>query len=298
MPEAHPMDSASAHVTTRLGPHVEQRHLEVGRGYPGGAPVVVTGRDSTLAIDAALGLTPIDHDGFLLSHFHEDHVFGVGSSGLPVFACPLDLPAIHTWEGFERFSGYRNSDWRTMVQVEFSWTASPHAQPLSTERPIDLGGVTITPIHLPGHTPGHCGFLIEPDGVLYLGDIDLSSFGPYYGDAAASLEESIASIEQVRDIEARVYTTFHHRGHFVGRPAFTVALENHRAAIDARHERVLTLLDSGLGDAESMTGRGVVYRVGTSPPWGLEAERRMIAQHLDLATNFACVASCTARDRA
>jgi glyoxylase-like metal-dependent hydrolase (beta-lactamase superfamily II) len=197
----------------------------------------------------------------------------------------LDLPAVRSWEGFEELSGYRSPEWRSLVQVEFSWAAAPHAQVLESDQQIDLGGVAVTPIHLPGHTPGHCGFLIEPDGVLYLGDIDLSSFGPYYGDAAASLEETIASLEQVREIDARIYTTFHHRGHFVGRPAFTAALATHRAVIDARHERVLKLLDSGLTEAKSMTGQGIVYRLGTAPPWGREGERRMIEQHIDLATN-------------
>lgn len=278
MPPVGPADAA----TTRLGPHVEQRHLADQRAYPAGAPLVVTGRDATMAIDASLGVTPLDHDGFLLSHFHEDHVVGVGASELPTLIHELDLPAVQSWEGFCDASGYSSHAWRDLVRDDFSWQPMLQAAPLLADQAIDLGGVTITPLHLPGHTPGHCGFLIEPDGVLYLGDIDLSGFGPYYGDTSASLADTLTSLARVRDIEASVYTTFHHRGHVTGRAAFHQALARHRAAIDVRHDRILTLQEAGHADAASMSGQGVVYRVGTEPAWGFEAEQRMIQQHLDL----------------
>jgi glyoxylase-like metal-dependent hydrolase (beta-lactamase superfamily II) len=41
---------------------------------------------------------------------------------------------------------------------------------------LDLGGRSVTVVHLPGHTAGHCGLLVEPDGFLFLGDIDLTRF--------------------------------------------------------------------------------------------------------------------------
>ena len=35
---------------------------------------------------------------------------------------------------------------------------------------IELGGITLETIHAPGHTPGHCCFLIREEGVLFSGD--------------------------------------------------------------------------------------------------------------------------------
>lgn len=273
-------------IATRLGPHVEQHHHGGPRPYPDGSPIVVTGRDATMALDSALHLTPIDHDGFLLSHFHEDHVVGVADSPRPAFIHESDLPAVQSWDGFAAWSGYTDPAWRDLVHGTFRWQPVEHAQRLDVSQPIDLGGVTITPIHLPGHTPGHCGFLIEPDGVLYLGDIDLSTFGPYYGDVTASLEDTLHSLSQVSEIDASVYTTFHHRGHTVGRTAFLAELARHRAAIGIRHERILELLDAGLNDPGSMSGQGVVYRPGTAPPWGAEAEEHMIRQHLEFVDKY------------
>lgn len=269
------------HDTVRLGPHVEQRHHGDQRAYPSGAPLVVTGRDGRLAIDSARDVVPVDHDGFLLSHFHEDHVVGVEVSGLPARVHVDDLRAVRSWEGFAEASGYEDPAWRELVTTQFSWRAATRAEPLDVDVPIDLGGVTVTPIHLPGHTPGHCGFLVEPDGVLYLGDIDLSGFGPYYGDRTSTLSDTITTLRTVRDVEARVYTTFHHRGHVVGQQAFRKALDRHAAMVWTRHKRVEALLEEGLQDAADMTGRGVVYRPGTQPPWGHEGERRMIELHLE-----------------
>jgi hypothetical protein len=55
-------------------------------------------------------------------------------------------------------------------------------------------------------------FHVEPDDVLYFGDVDLSSFGPYYGDAWSSLEDFERTLAMVEGIEARWYATFHHVG--------------------------------------------------------------------------------------
>ena len=65
-------------------------------------------------------------------------------------------------------------------------------------------------MHLPGHTRGHSGFRM--DGVFFLSDIDLTGFGPYYGDVWSDLEDFEASLAKVRDEEADFYVTFHHKG--------------------------------------------------------------------------------------
>ena len=68
---------------------------------------------------------------------------------------------------------------------------------------VGVGRMTVTFIHTPGHTRGHSALFVEPDGVLYLGDIDLSSFGPYYGDAWSDPEDFERSLALVRTIEAK-----------------------------------------------------------------------------------------------
>ncbi len=64
--------------------------------------------------------------------------------------------------------------------------------------------------HAPGHTAGHCVLLVEAEGGgggggwRSIGDIDLTGFGPYYGDASSSLRDFRRSLAQLPDIPAKV----------------------------------------------------------------------------------------------
>ena len=79
---------------------------------------------------------------------------------------------------------------RPVVLDEFHYTERPDALGFADGERFDLGGgLRVEVVHLPGHTRGHCGFLVEPDGVFFVADVDLSSFGPYYGDHWSDLED-------------------------------------------------------------------------------------------------------------
>src|SRR5207244_11874187 len=72
---------------------------------------------------------------------------------------------------------------------DFHYMPKPDAVAFVDGETFDLGRVSVRVIHAPGHTRGHCCIAIEPDGVLYLGDIDLTSFGPYYGEIGRAQSE-------------------------------------------------------------------------------------------------------------
>ena len=74
----------------------------------------------------------------------------------------------------------------------------------------DLGGVSVEAVHLPGHTAAIAG--CGSPRVFFLSDIDLTGFGPYYGDVFGSLEQFEESLIRVREEDAEVYVTFHHKG--------------------------------------------------------------------------------------
>ena len=75
-------------------------------------------------------------------------------------------------------------------------------------------------IHMPGHTGGHSVLLVEPEGVAFLGDIDLSSFGPYYGDACSNLADFRVTLRRVAELPARIWITSHHKGVITERETF------------------------------------------------------------------------------
>jgi len=124
-------------------------------------------------------------------------------------------------------------------------------------------------------------FLIEPDGVLVTGDIDLSTFGPYYGDAYSDLDDFESTLHAVRTIEARHYVTFHHKAVVDGHESFAAAIDSYAAVIERRSSALLDLLGEPR-TFDDLVGVGILYRPGTRPPvFGESAERYTIRRHLD-----------------
>jgi glyoxylase-like metal-dependent hydrolase (beta-lactamase superfamily II) len=138
----------------------------------------------------------------------------------------------------------------------------------------------VTVLHLPGHTAGHCGLLVEPDGFLFLGDIDLTSFGPYYGDLSSDLEDFEASLTRLREVEARWYGTAHHVGVLEGRGPFLAALDRFAAVIRRRDETLLELLRQPRTLADVVAHR-LVYRPHVRSPLVDAVERRTALLHLE-----------------
>lgn len=145
---------------------------------------------------------------------------------------------------------------------------------------LELGRRSVTAVHLPGHTAGHCGLLVEPDGFLFLGDIDLTSFGPYYGDLSSSLDDFVTSIERLRDMDVRWYGTSHHAGVVDDRQAFLSALNRFAAVIDHRDDTLLGLLRQPR-TLEDVVAHRLVYRRHVRLPFAEAVERRTALLHLE-----------------
>ncbi|WP_141216930.1 MBL fold metallo-hydrolase [Rhodococcus sp. 14-2483-1-2] len=233
-------------------------------------------------LDASLGATRPTADLLLLSHYHEDHVVSASTAAADIAVHELDLPAVQSWAGYMKHVGLDPGEWESALQSDFHWSPLPHATAFGSDAVFDVGARTrIRVIPLPGHTPGHCGFLVEPDDVLYLADVDLSSFGPFYGDRSSSLKDTRASLARCAAIEARVYLTFHHKGPYTVRSEFLAALADYIAVLDQRADRVIDLLGKGPRSAANLVGHGVIYRPGRRPGFADEMEARMCQLHLD-----------------
>ena len=197
--------------------------------YPDGNSLYVEGRERSLIIDPSLGLLPrsahLPHvDLVVSSHCHEDHI--AGNHLFPEATWhlhELDLPGIRSLDAMMEIYGYSpetTQRWRRRIRDDFHFRARENAVSFSDGDVFELGGTRVRAIHAPGHTRGHCVFLVEPEGILFLGDIDLSSFGPFYGDAWSDLEDFERTLELVRGIDVPHYATFHHIGVLDGREAF------------------------------------------------------------------------------
>jgi len=286
--------SEDARTESRYGP---VRVLFGARGgrYPEGNSLIVEGERETVAIDPSLGLLP-RRDALppvhrvVHSHCHEDHLAGSHLfSDVPWHVHALDRPGFASIDGMMAIYGYGGEierEFRTAVVEQFHYVARPESVPFEDGDVFDLGGVTITVHHTPGHTRGHSCLEIAWDesGVarrlLYLGDIELTSFGPYYGDAWSDLEAFERSLVRVRAMEADWYATFHHIGVLEGRAAFLERLDVFEAKIADREQRLLAYL-ADPHTLEEVVAHRFVYRAKDPMAFIDAVERRSMSQHIE-----------------
>jgi glyoxylase-like metal-dependent hydrolase (beta-lactamase superfamily II) len=272
-----------------LGRHVTVLFGHEQGKYPDGNTVMVRGTHDSVVIDPALSARtvqpPLQVGSVLLTHAHEDHVAGVTAvSAGSVRVHEADLAGLRSADGLMRLYGIPESEWPAMTRMvteRFHYRGWPDAVPLHDGDVLDLGGVTVTLVHAPGHTAGHSVYLVEGDvRVVVTGDIDLSTFGPYYGDAVSSLDQFESTLAMVRDLRADHYVTFHHKGVIDGHDAFVAAVDAY-AAVFGRREQMLLGLLTAPRTFDELVADGIVYRAGTRPPlFGDSVERRSIEQHL------------------
>lgn len=223
--------------------------------YPDGNQVVVQGADTRAAFDTPLvanrlGSELLDADLVVLGHVHEDHMAGLHRlPGAEVHVHERDVEAARSWEGLSRHYGYSQpvlDEMHAMIKRDFHYVPRPDAKPYRDGAVWDLGGgVTVRAVHAPGHTSGHCVLLVEPGGVAFMGDIELSSFGPYYGDATSSLADFRRTLEAVKEIPAKAWVTSHHKGVITDRATFVALLQAFASRLDAREEAIAAYLEIG-----------------------------------------------------
>lgn len=278
-----------------LGDQLELGPVRVlfGRGggkYPHGNTLVVEGTRETVVIDPSLALYEIDAppraDRVLLSHCHEDHLAGAALyPGKPLALHEADACGMRSLDGLMQIYGFAGPGaeaFRTELVRTFHYRERSDVEVLRDGDVLDPGGVRVQVLHTPGHTRGHVCFRIEwPGGsLLYLGDVDLSSFGPYYGDAWSDLLEFERSLDLLRAQEADWYATFHHIGVLEGRNAYLERLDRFREKIDEREARLLEFL-SEPHSLDEIAAHRFVYRPGDAVPWAESAERRSMGLHVE-----------------
>ena len=274
----------------RFGPVAVHLGEKSGK-YPDGNQVLVRGADLRVAFDTPqvanrIGADFDQVDLVILGHVHEDHMAGLHRvPRAQVQVHQADLAAAQSWAGLSAHYGYPApvlADLKTKIERDFHYRPRPDATGYADGATWDLGGgVRVRAQHLPGHTAGHCALLVENVGLAFIGDIDLSGFGPYYGDATSNLADFRRTLAAVARLDARVWVTSHHRAVITDRQQFLDALAAFSAKIDQRRDRLLAMLAPGPQALDDLARQGLLYPPGHDAPWVDYAERRSIGLHLD-----------------
>jgi glyoxylase-like metal-dependent hydrolase (beta-lactamase superfamily II) len=259
--------------------------------YPDGNLVLVNGSDTRMSFDTPLVANRAGDafdtvDLVVLGHVHEDHMAGLHRvPHARVQVHEADVVAAQSWAGLSAHYGYEQPVLDALLAIierDFHYAPRPDATAYADGATWDLGGARVRAHHLPGHTSGHCALVVESEGVAFIGDIDLTGFGPYYGDATSSLPAFRRSLAQLPALDAKVWVTSHHRGVLTDRAAFLDHLARFAASIDQRSDKLLGYLREGPHTLQQLVDRRLIYPAGyDAAPYIVPAERRTILQHLD-----------------
>lgn len=167
-----------------------------------------------------------------LTHYHLDHIWGVNrfkkatkwinpydwkklsdayelaaASGI---AAQYGKEATMTWlleqHKKEKTANHNTPLWGPVLNM--SYRVYPY------EELIEVADTTMIVLHTPGHTEGYGCPYFPKHGVMYAGDFDLTSFGPWYMNADSDIDAFLASAKRTLEVDAKYYVTGHHKGTF------------------------------------------------------------------------------------
>ncbi|HOL17254.1 MAG TPA: MBL fold metallo-hydrolase, partial [Bacillota bacterium] len=243
--------------------------------------------DPNLLIDtgAGSGLAPLSGrvELVLLSHYHRDHVMGNHLFADAAFKIhPLDAPGVQSLEGFLELSGlgrFCGADYWKLVR-QSGFTATSLAGSIEDGMRFDLGTMTVQVLHTPGHTPGHCAFLIEEYETVFAADIDLTSFGPWYGNPTSDPASFLKSIQRLRSLKPALLLSSHSSP---VRDGLDRCLAGYAAVIQQREEKLYQALTGGPKTLEQLIDLKLIYGRHPYPEHLFRFfEGNMIEKHLQL----------------
>lgn len=265
----------------RINPHLFLLQGSNGGRFPYANSLLV--RDEvTAVIDTGADVADLEQvarecppDLVINTHFHIDH--SRGNSFFPetrILTHEWDARALETREQFLAATGLFE------LGEKFYRDGVPCCEAEGVLRDgelLDFGATKLRVLHTPGHTPGHLALFHEEEEILFAGDIDLTSFGPWYGNPEADLEDFRRSIIKVRDLKPRLVLTGHLEPVTEGiEERFNKYLE----VLEKRDELLLDFLKEPK-TLEEIVDAKLIYRKHPEP---VEVYRRfeelMIAKHL------------------
>ena len=262
-----------------------------GGKYPFNHSVYFEGKDRRVVIDPSCGLQKLTDlkqkdgvDQVWLSHWHEDHIGFLNLfEGSILRMSERDFSPLTDIEIFLDWYGIKDNSlremWKKIMLNNFNYQPKQDASFLQDDEIIDLGSLKVQVIATPGHTPGHLSFFFPEEETLFLGDYDLTSFGPWYGDVYSNIEQTINSIHRLKSIPARRWIASHNTGLFEKNPG--TLWDNYENVIYQREDRIFKFLDTSR-TLEEIVSAWLIYGKPREPKEFFEFnERALIRKHIE-----------------
>jgi len=219
----------------------------------------------------------------VMTHYHEDHFTYL--SRLPdaeVWSSGADAPALESLETLLAWYGMVGTEWdaffRKLLTEKFHFKPRTIGRTIADGEELRFGKTRAVAVVAPGHTPGHLCLHFPDDGILFLGDYDLTAFGPWYGDLTGDIETFRRSALRLAAIAADRYVVSHegpvHRGPIAEK------MLAYLAVIDRREEALREYVRKPRTRAE-IIARRLIYGPGRDGPWFDYGEWALLSKHLD-----------------
>jgi len=221
-------------------------------------------------------------DKVWLSHWHEDHFKDLDLfDDKELWISAEDAPPLASLDALLDAYGMNADErrsWEPLMVQSFHFKPRKPGRVLNGQEVVDVGGVSVEVIPTPGHTPGHCALWFPEQEVLFLGDYDLSKFGPWYGDRGSDIDDTIASVNRLRTIPAQVWIAAHEQGVFQNEPG--ELWDRYLQIIYQREQKLLDLLKKPLTLTDIVEAR-IIYGRKREPANFFDfGERALMGKHV------------------
>jgi glyoxylase-like metal-dependent hydrolase (beta-lactamase superfamily II) len=247
--------------------------------------------DVCALIDSGCGIAVLEAfkkehpvDLVINSHCHPDH----GAGNWVFDSQPLWVPDDGT-DSHGQFlplaqrlvePGVLTETWKVFVREAMGFQERIPTNHYAGGHIFDFGRLQLTAIPTPGHTLDHTCFFDSAQGLLLSFDIDLTPYGPWYGNRESDLTAFRASLQRIRGLKPRIIVSSHKE--VISGEAIPEELERFEAVFSVRSKKLLGLLSehplpfSELLAASPFYG-GYPYASDLLGYW----EGLMIRKHLD-----------------
>ena len=218
------------------------------------------------------------------SHYHEDHVtYNYLFPEAELYVHKDEAACHQSIESFLDYAGLKGTvfeqQWRNVVINTFHYCERTPSLLFDDGAILTFGKTNMEVIHTPGHTIGHCSFYFPDERLLFLGDLDLSQFGPWYGDRVSDIDKTIESVHKLMKFPADIYIASHEVGIIEG--SISDLAEQYLKVIDERENDLLHVLDKAQ-TLDEIIHQWIIYKKPRKPRWMYEfMEGAIIRKHLD-----------------
>lgn len=255
--------------------------------FPRSHGMLIASRGRTALIDTGAGRAVLEPlaarvDLVLNSHSHADHAAGNwlfdGRRILAPRASFADSGDL--WRLSLRYmkTDRQAAGWRQLASDEVGMRPQRPSGWFEPGQRLSVGRVEVIALDAPGHTADHTCFYLPEWGLVYSGDIDMSSFGPWYANPESSIAQTRRSIKMIMELRPRVLAPAHN---LPLREGVQGRLRAYLAVVDRRREALLGLLRRPRSWSE-IVGAALIYgqkAIGQSLFRYFESQ--MIGKHLD-----------------